>query len=979
MKSHPVSRPLYRLFVVLFLFGLAVFPNRVDKAAPAGQEAFYQENFETGQAQGWQLEPGWQVILDGNNHVLAGQGHVWARSNQTPDGDYHLSFRLKLLQGRIHLVYRMNDVGRYFIGFTAGESDLSKQIWPDEFHNNLAIKNTPHSLNAWHQIDIVDKGNTVIFNVDGKQEWSYTDAQPLLNGSFAFETLDNSQAYVDDIAVNLESTQTTTPSASTSAAAPTLPSNLTWVRLGGPLGGLGYDVRMRPDNPDVMFVTDAWAGVFMSNDSGMSWFPSNEGITTRIGPTGDGIPVFSVTIDPNNPNTVWLGTQFQRGIFKSVDGGRTWKKMDGGVVENEGITFRGFTIQPGDSNIVYAAAEVSSWAWTQNHEPRNGREFDMTRGVVYKTTNGGQSWKAVWRGDNLARYIWINPQNTDVLYISTGFFDREAANSDPKDSGKQHPGGVGILKSTDGGQTWAPANKGLENLYVTSLFMNPSNPDILLAGTGNNVYSRGAGAYLTTDGGASWTRTLPSEPYNIEAVEFSTSNPAIAYAGNDLAIYRSEDGGHSWNRVSGAGNWGPPGVCAGFPIDFQVDPRNPDRLFANEYGGGNFLSIDGGQTWTDVSHGYTGAMMRGLAVDPSAPGHIYAVARSGIFVSHDGGTSWQGLSFEPLRGLDWTVVAVDPGNPQHILGETGWVGLGSSMDGGLSWTLVLKELSDKTAFRTIVFSPSDPRTVYAGIGGYFNVGLWDSSVAGKGVYVSHDGGASWSPGNSGLAADANVSSLAVDPADAQLVYAGTTNHGILRSTDGGQTWAQMGGGLPTSKAVLSIVNAPDDPNLLLAGLERGAVYRTTDGGSSWHQAAAGLSPEATVTDIVFDPHESGRIAYLSDLSSGVYRSIDGGLTWSVLNQGLLSRAVNNLALSNDGLHLYGGTEGSGVYRLDLDGQPPEASATPTPAVLQTPNAASPVPTTTPGSKPGLCGSAFALPLAAVGLAWWGASRKKIRR
>ena len=97
-----------------------------------------------------------------------------------------------------------------------------------------------------------------------------------------------------------------------------------------------------------MFVTDAWAGLFTSNDGGTTWSPSNTGITTRVGPTGDGIPVFSVTVDPNHPDTVWLGTQFQRGIFKSVDGGRTWKKMDNGIVETEGITFRGFTVQPGD-------------------------------------------------------------------------------------------------------------------------------------------------------------------------------------------------------------------------------------------------------------------------------------------------------------------------------------------------------------------------------------------------------------------------------------------------------------------------------------------------------------------------------------------------------------------------------------------------------------------------------------------------------
>jgi photosystem II stability/assembly factor-like uncharacterized protein len=895
-----------------------------DQQKAFAQNVGYQEDFEGAQLQGWNLESGWQVTLDGNNHVLAGQGHTWARSNQSFDGDLRQSFRVKLLRGRIHIVIRLTDASRYFIGFDANGSDLNKQYFPSEFRNGLMTQSALHTLNRWYRIEIVARGSTLEFLVDGTRQWSYVDPQPLTAGTFAFETLDGSQAYVDDIRVDVGSgaapaSPVELPTVSAS------PQNLSWVRTGGPLGGLGYDVRMRPDNPDVMFVTDAWAGLFTSTDGGANWSQSNKGITTRTGPTGDGIPVFSVTIDPNQPDTVWLGTQFQRGIFKSVDGGLSWKKMDKGIVERDGITFRGFSVQPGDSDIVYAAAEVSSWTWAGN--PRTGREFDMTRGVVYKTTNGGQSWQAIWRGNNLARYIWINPQNPAILYISTGFFDREAANSDPKDPGKGQPGGEGILKSTDGGKTWAAANNGLANLYVTSLFMHPSNPDILLAGTGNNQYFRGAGVYLTTDGGASWTRTLSTEPYNIEAVEFSTSNPSIAYAGNDAAIHRSEDGGHSWRRVSGATYWGPPGVCAGFPIDFQVDPRNPDRVFANEYGGGNFLSEDGGQTWTDASRGYTGALMRGLAVASSSPAHIYAVARSGIFMSQDGGASWQGLSYSPLLGLDWTVVAVDPGNSQHILAETGWVGLGSSRDGGHSWQLESPDPSDHMSFRTIAFSPSDPSIVYAGIGGFFNVGAWDSTMPGKGVYVSLDGGGSWSPGNSGLAGDANVSGLAIHPADAQEVYAATTNHGLLRSTDGAGTWAQVRGGLPTSKAVLSVAISPADPNVLFVGLERGGMFTSANGGQSWHRVSAGLIPEASVTSIVFDPTNPSQI-FASDLQSGVYRSIKGGDRWAPINDGLLSRAINALALSTDGLHLYAATEGNGVYRLDLNGQPPATAVSP---------------------------------------------------
>jgi hypothetical protein len=101
--------------------------------APSVQTITYQEDFEDGQAQDWTLESGWQVIQVEGNYVLAGQGHSWARYAKLYD-DYRLSFRLMLVKGGVHLNFRLNDTGRYFIGFTAQGSQLSKQYWPDTFH-----------------------------------------------------------------------------------------------------------------------------------------------------------------------------------------------------------------------------------------------------------------------------------------------------------------------------------------------------------------------------------------------------------------------------------------------------------------------------------------------------------------------------------------------------------------------------------------------------------------------------------------------------------------------------------------------------------------------------------------------------------------------------------------------------------------------------------------------------------------------------
>ncbi|MBN1631552.1 MAG: S-layer homology domain-containing protein [Thermoleophilia bacterium] len=703
-------------------------------------------------------------------------------------------------------------------------------------------------------------------------------------------------------------------------------ASLSWVRTGGPIGGLGYDVRMRPDRPDTMLVTDAYAGVFRSTDGGLTWQPSNTGITVRTGPSGDSIPVFCLTIDPHDNDIVWAGTQYLRGIFRSLDGGKTWTKRDNGVVEANGITFRGFTVDPRSSNIVYAAAELSSWQWNPGGTDKPGREFDLTKGVVYKTVDGGANWQAVWRGDNLARYIWIDPINPETVYVSTGIFDREAANSNPNDAAKATPGGAGVVKSTDGGLTWGPANNGLGNLYVGSLFMHPDNPQILLAGTGNNQYMDQAGVYLSTNGGASWTRTLANDV--ITSVEFSEADPRIAYAGSLGHVYRSEDGGLTWQNVTGPQwIWGPPGVAAGFPIDFQVDPRNAWRIFANNYGGGNFLSIDGGATWSIASKGYTGAQSRDIAVDPVEAGRVITACRSGIFKTLNGGSDWIGIGAPPMTFIEWNAVAIDPTDGRHILAATNQTShLVESRDGGQSWVVRGPNLGNALAFRAFAFAPSDPKTVYAGTGAYSSAGQYNGELAGKGVYVSHDGGATWNPANDGNSASVQAANIAVHPTNPRIVYAAAVKAGLLRTTDGGGSWTKLQGPWPATTPVMSVALSPADPQMVFAGTGAG-LFRTPDGGGTWQQLMSGFNPESYFTSIVADPTDP-QVMYVGDLAGGVYRTENGGGLWTPINQGLRTKAVNRLAISSDGDHLYAATEGEGVFRLDLAGSPPPKATEP---------------------------------------------------
>jgi len=710
----------------------------------------------------------------------------------------------------------------------------------------------------------------------------------------------------------------------------------TWVFTGGPLGGLGYDVRMDPRNPDVMYVTDAYAGVFKSTDSGKNWLPINNGISPYFGPSNDAIPIFSLTIDPNNPDTLWAGTQYVSHIYRSDNGGQTWKNMntgDNGIIEQK-ISTRGFTVEPDNSDVVYFAGEVSSFEWN-NGVSLPGLGLDMTKGVIYKTIDGGETWRRIWYGDNLARYIWIHPQNHNIIYASTGIFDREAANSDPITI---EPGGVGIIRSKDGGGTWEALGvaRGFDSgdLYDGSLFMHPQNPDILLAAAGNDPYSfykgrKLGGIYRTADGGGSWVKTL--DGHNFSSVEICLGDPNIAYASARTGFFQSSDSGQSWKKMTDE-RWGPADTVVGWPIDIQCDPRDFQRIFINAYGGGVFLSEDGGQTWIMSSKGYTGALMRYIAVASDDPGRVFVSARSGVFTSNDGGKNWYGLNYGLARDLEAFVIAVNPLDSNHILASYLDSGLRPkvSFDGGQSWEEINIEFAGGSGVITgIAFSSLDSSLMLASVGDkgcHLDAGEGCYSNAGGGLLFSRDSGKTWIQSSltsgqvQGFAFAGNI----------QRTYAVLHGGQFYSSDDGGQKWQLVNSDLlslfspPKDKdargiVVFSLAVDPKNPDKVFVGFYGGGLAISLDGGKSWVLSASGMIPEAIVTAIVIDPNNP-QVVYVGTLNSGVYLSLDGGKTWTTLNDGLSTRAVRSLALSGDSSVLYMASEGGGVFRLGTPGE-----------------------------------------------------------
>lgn len=698
-----------------------------------------------------------------------------------------------------------------------------------------------------------------------------------------------------------------------------------WQRTGGPIGGLGYNIKIHPTNNQIIYITDALSGIHKSIDGGNTWVQKNNGITSRNGDSNDAIPVFTVAIDQNNPTTIWAGTQYDSGIYKSTDSGDNWIKKNNGITETN-IVFREISVVNGDSNTIYASGEVPTGI--------QGNEFEKVNGVIYKSTDGGENWTKIWNGNSLARWLCIgaNPIN---LVSSTGIFDREASNTV----------GMGIMKSTDGGTTWNQSNTGITGSLFVGGMSDSATPGLLYIATGNNAEVNlntpiKGGVFKSTNGGTSWTQVISSTDVILpgytedvfNAVKIAPSNNDIVYAASAYAFYRSDDGGTTWTGHRGGTavsptSWGPNGIRAGVPIEITIDKTNPDILYAANYGGGIFKSIDGAKTWQVLGTGYSGATIHKIAPDSQNAAAFLTIGRSGPFKTLDSGSNYDGLFYKDADNAEWYSTAVHPtnSNTMFISDEHEGIIL-KSTTGGLNWTEKFNQptanasvFNQRHGAKEIVISKSNPNTMYAGYAYQFFFSDTENTTFPNsfGVYKSTDGGETWNQsGTTGIAStNLNITALAVNSTNESAVYIGLRGDGLFHSTNGGLSWVNIGQGIP-DQTIHGIALANNNLIIYAATKSKG-VYKSLDNGANWTQI---LSETNTSTDfptkllmsIAVNPTNKNNIA-VGDLHTGVYMTTDGGQNWTNIVQGLTNKAITSLAFSSDGKTLFGGTKGAGVF------------------------------------------------------------------
>lgn len=456
-------------------------------------------------------------------------------------------------------------------------------------------------------------------------------------------------------------------------------------------------------------------------------------------------------------------------------------------------------------------------------------------------------------------------------------------------AGKLYAGtdGRGVYFSGDGGATWDRL-PGMDNMTILSVLDLVDNT--ILAGT------EGQGLYVSRDQGLSWVPVADFVDTYVPLLYQDPRNKDSVFAGTRRALMRSRDAGLSWEIVQG-------GIEKEQVYALAPSPGG-QKLLAGTASHGIFVSVNDGETWLpqvgslSQADNHVGPVPEGHAVlsFASMNGVIFAGTTDGVIKSVDQGLSWSPGDYQELKGIgaprihdlavdssnDTLFAATEDGLYTRTTGEWDLYGAG---------TLDLPVLS-------LTVAPSDPKVIFAG-------------TSHRGVFISEDGGKSWSGAGGDLGGRASVAGLAFDSRNSQNVFARVLYERIYKSTDGGESWHSVWTGMPTYTEIESMAIDPKEPSRMYAGGDE-QFFHSDDAGETWSGGALlGVSTLA----ITIDPDDSQRL--VAGTTDGLYMSADGGTHWT--RGGLAKVTVSGLARDNAGV-LYVGTKNDGLFESRDNGR-----------------------------------------------------------
>ena len=598
--------------------------------------------------------------------------------------------------------------------------------------------------------------------------------------------------------------------------------------------------RVEPDGKTTLLVGAASGGVWKSADGGTTFRPIFDKQTAQS--------IGAIALDPNHPDTYWVGTgeSWMRnsvsagdGVYKTNDGGETWTPM--GLANSEHIAR--IIVDPTNSDTVYVCAPGRLWS-------------DSGDRGLYKTTDGGKSWALILKGPNLSTgcsTLAVDPQNPKKLIAGLWDFRRKGWTFRSGGEGPDAPSGGGLLVSQDGGATWAD-----------------------LKGKGG----------------------LPKGPWGRQAVAFAPSDSRIVYAFVESArsaLFRSDDGGVTWQERDRSQNmvWRP-----FYFANLVVDPKNPDRVFKTDLS--LIASEDGGKSFSTVAES-THSDHHAVWIDPTDTKHVITGNDGGLWISQDGGNRW--AKTENLPVSQFYHVSVDDKDPYQVYGglqdNSAWAG-DSAYPGGITngrW----ENLNGGDGF-WVWPDPAAPEAfAYAESQGGYLVRVNRKTLEGRDIQPKSDT-------KEKLRFNWNTPVM-VSPNEVGTLYIGAQY--LFRTRDHGQSWDRISPDLTTNDpqkqkqeesggitvdnsaaemhtTIYSISESPRQAGLIWVGTDDGNVQITRDGGGSWKNVtkAVGVPPASWVSWVEASPYDAGS-AYAAfdrhafgDFAPYIYKTTDYGATWT---------------------------------------------------------------------------------------------------
>ena len=683
------------------------------------------------------------------------------------------------------------------------------------------------------------------------------------------------------------------------------------------------DIAIHPEDDNLWYVAVGSGGVWKTTNAGTTWDP--------IFDNESSYSIGSVTIDPNDHHTIWVGTGenvggrhvgYGDGVYKSTDGGMTWKNM--GLKDSEHISK--VVVHPEDSDIIWVSAQGPLWS--------SGGE----RGL-YKSTDGGENWNKVlgddeWTG--VTDHV-LDPRDPDVMYAATWQRHRTVA---------AYMGGgpeSGIHKSTDGGETWQELKNGLPgvNMGKIGLAISPQKPDIVYAAI--TLERTTGGVFKSENGGSSWKKMSDAVsggtgPHYYQELYASPHQFGTIYLVSNYTLV-SEDHGENFSTINVADKH-----VDDHAIAFRKD--DPDYLlFGTD--GGLYETFDMMNNWRFINNMPITQFYK-VSVDDSKP--FYNVYGGTQDNGSQGGPS-RTANEEGIRNADWKKTlfadghdsATEPGNPDIFYAET--------QQGGLHR---IDAITDDQVF--IQPQPGEDEGFER-----FN---WDAPIevsfhkptrlyfASQRVWRSENRGDSWTaispdltrnqeritlpimgkqrswdnPWDVGAMSNYNtITSIGESPLDEDLIYAGTDDGFIQVTEDGGENWREIEvgdiDGIPGTAFVNDIKADHHDVNTVYVALDNHKygdfqpyLIKSTDRGNSWTSITGNLPDRHLVWRVVQD-HEKEDLLFAAT-EFGVFFTLDGGEAWMELKGGAPTIAFRDIVIQRDHDDLVAASFGRSFFILD---------------------------------------------------------------